>query len=62
MWMHTDNTPDVLFGRVRMWERKILNLEKALQPARRQIVVLIVWQGALSLVGVMLLAKVIWHL
>jgi hypothetical protein len=62
MWMHTDNTPDVLSGKVRMLERKILNLEKTLQPARRQIVILIVWQGALSLVGVMLLAKVIWHL
>ena len=62
MWMHTDNTPDVLSGKVRMLERKILNLEKTLQPARRQIVILIVWQGALSLVGVMLLTKVIWHL
>ena len=49
--MHTDNAPDVLSGKVRILERKILNLEKALQPARRQIVILIVWQGALSLVG-----------
>ena len=60
--MHTDNTTDVLAGRVRILERKIQSLEKALQPAGRKIVILIVWQGALSLVGVMLLAKVIWHL
>ena len=60
--MHTDNAPDVLSGKVRILERKILNLEKALQPARRQIVILIVWQGALSLVAVVLLAKVVWHL
>jgi hypothetical protein len=60
--MHTDNTTDVLSGRVRILERKIQSLEKALQPAARKIVILIVWQGALSLVTVMLLAKVIWHL
>ena len=60
--MHTDNTPDVLSGKVRILERKILSLEKTLQPARRKIVILIVWQGALSLVAVVLLAKVIWHL
>ena len=60
--MHTDNTADVLAGRVRILERKIQGLEKALQPAGRKIVILIVWQGALSLVTVVLLAKVIWHL
>ena len=60
--MHTDNTTDVLSGRVRILERKIQSLEKALQPAARKIVILIVWQGALSLVTVVLLAKVIWHL
>jgi hypothetical protein len=60
--MHTDNTPDVLSGRVRILERKIQTLEKALQPARRKIVILIVWQGALSLVTVVVLAKVVWHL
>jgi len=60
--MHTDNTTDVLSGRVRILERKIQSLEKALQPAASKIVILIVWQGALSLVTVMLLAKVIWHL
>ena len=60
--MHTDNTTDVLSGRVRILERKIQSLEKALQPAARKIVILIVWQGTLSLVTVMLLAKVIWHL
>jgi hypothetical protein len=43
-------------------ERKIQSLEKALQPAGRKILILIVWQGALSLVAVVLLAKVIWHL
>jgi hypothetical protein len=60
--MHTDNTADVLSGRVRILERKIERLEKALQPAARKIFILIVWQGALSLVTVVLLAKVIWHL
>jgi hypothetical protein len=60
--MHTDNTTDVLSGRVRILERKIQSLEKALQPAGRKIVILVVWQGALSLVTVVLLAKVIWHL
>ena len=60
--MQTDNTTDELFSRVRILERKILSLEKALQPARRKIVILVVWQGALSLVAVVLLAKVIWHL
>ena len=60
--MHTDNTLDVLSGKVRTLERKILILEKAWQAARRKIVILIVWQGALSLVAVVLLAKVIWHL
>jgi hypothetical protein len=60
--MHTDNTTDILSGRFRILERKIQSLEKALQPAARKIVILIVWQGALSLVTVMLLAKVIWHL
>jgi hypothetical protein len=60
--MHTDNTTDVLSGRVRILERKTQSLEKALQPAGRKIVILIVWQGALSLVALALLAKVIWHL
>jgi hypothetical protein len=60
--MYTDNTTDVLSGRVRILERKIQSLEKALQPAGRKIVILIAWQGAISLVAVMLLAKVIWHL
>ena len=60
--MRADNTTDELFSRVRILERKILSLEKALQPARHKIVILVVWQGALSLVAVMLLAKVIWHL
>jgi hypothetical protein len=60
--MHTDNSPDILYGKVRILERKVLSLEKALQPAKRQIVILIVWQGAHSLVAVVLLAKVIWHL
>ena len=60
--MHTDNTTDVLSGRVRILERKIQGLEKALQLAGRKIVILIVWHGALSLVTVVLLAKVIWHL
>ena len=60
--MQTDNTSDALSGKVRTLERKIMSLEKALQPARRKIVILIVWQGALSLVALMLLAKVIWHL
>jgi hypothetical protein len=60
--MDTDNTTDELSGRVRILERKMHRLEKALQPAGRRIVILIVWQGALSLVTVVLLAKVIWHL
>jgi hypothetical protein len=60
--MQTDNTIDALHGQVRILERKIQSLEKALQPASRKIVTLIVWQGALSLVAVVLLAKVIWHL
>jgi len=60
--MHTDNTTDVLSSRVRILERKIQSLEKALQPAGRNIVILIVWQAALSLVTVVLLAKLIWHL
>jgi hypothetical protein len=60
--MHTDNAADALSGKVRILERKILSLEKALQPAARKIVILIVWQGALSLVAVVLLAKVVWHL
>jgi hypothetical protein len=60
--MHTDNTPDVLCGRVRILERKILSLEKALQPARRKIVLLNVWLGALSLVAVVLWVKIFWHL
>jgi len=60
--MHTDNTTDVLSSRVRILERKIQSLEKALQPAGRNIVILIVWQAALSLVIVVLLAKLIWHL
>jgi hypothetical protein len=60
--MNTDDTPGVLSSKVRILERKILSLEKALQPARHKIVILVVWQGALSLVAVMLLAKVIWHL
>jgi hypothetical protein len=60
--MQADNTTDELFSRFRILERKILSLEKALQPARRKIVILVVWQGALSLVAVVLLAKVIWHL
>ena len=47
--MHTDNTTDVLSGRVRILERKTQSLEKALQPAGRNIVILIVWQVALSL-------------
>ena len=59
--MHPDNTTDVLSGRVRILERRIQSLEKALHPAGRKIVILIVWQGALSLVAVLLLAKVIWH-
>ena len=59
--MHIDNTTDVLAGRVRILERKIQSLEKALQPAGRKIVILIVWQGALSLIALALLAKVIWH-
>jgi hypothetical protein len=60
--MQTDNTIDVLYGRIRVLERKIQSLEKALQPAGRKIVTLIVWQAALSLVAVVLLAKMIWHL
>jgi len=60
--MHTDNTTDVLSSRVRILERKVQSLEKALQPAGRNIVILIVWQAALSLVIVVLLAKPIWHL
>jgi hypothetical protein len=60
--MHTDNTTDVLSSRVRILERKVQSLEKALQPAGRNIVILIVWQAALSLVTVVLLAKLIWHL
>ena len=60
--MHTDNTTDVLSSRVRILERKVQSLEKALQPAGRNIVILIVWQAALSLVIVVLLAKLIWHL
>jgi hypothetical protein len=60
--MQTDNTTDELFSRVRILERKILSLEKALQPARRKIVLLNVWLAALSLIAVVLLAKVIWHL
>jgi len=60
--MQADNTTDELFSRVRILERKILSLEKALQPTRRKIVILIVWLGALSLVAVVLFAKVIWHL
>jgi len=60
--MHTDNTTDVLSGKVRILERKILSLEKALQPARRKIVILNVWLGALSLVAVVLWTKIFWHL
>ena len=60
--MHTDNTTDVLSSRVRILERKVQSLEKALQPAGRNFVILIVWQAALSLVIVVLLAKLIWHL
>ena len=60
--MQTDNTIDVLYGRVRILERKIQSLEKALQSVGRKIVTLIVWQAALSLVAVVLLAKMIWHL
>ena len=60
--MQTDNTIDVLYGRVRILERKIQSLERALQPAARKILILIVWQGALSLVAVLVLAKVIWRL
>ena len=60
--MQTDYTLDALSAKIRMLERKVLSLEKALQPARRKIVILIVWQGALSLVAVALLAKVIWRL
>jgi hypothetical protein len=60
--MQADNTTDELFGRVRILERKIQSLERALQPAARKILILIVWQGALSLVAVLVLAKVIWRL
>jgi hypothetical protein len=60
--MHTEDTTDVLSGRIRILERKVQSLEKALQPAGRKIVIFIVWQAALSLVTVVLLAKVIWHL
>ena len=60
--MQADNTTDELFSRVRILERKILSLEKALQPARSKIAISIVWLGALSLVAVVLLGKVIWHL
>jgi len=60
--MHTDNTTDVLSSRVRILERKIQSLERALQPAARKILILIVWQGALSLVAVLVLAMVIWRL
>jgi hypothetical protein len=60
--MHTDNTTDVLSGKVRILERKILSLEKALQPARRKIAILNVWLGALSLVAVVLWTKIFWHL
>jgi hypothetical protein len=60
--MHTEDTTDVLSGRIRILERKVQSLEKALQTAGRKIVIFIVWQAALSLVTVVLLAKVIWHL
>jgi len=60
--MRADNTTDELFSRVRILERKILSLEKALQPGRSKIDISIVWLGALSLVAVVLLGKVIWHL
>ena len=59
--MHTEDTTDVLSGRIRILARKVQSLEKALQPAGRKIVIFIVWQAAL-LVTVVLLAKVIWHL
>jgi hypothetical protein len=59
--MQTDYTLDALCAKVRILERKILSLEKAFQPARRKIVILVVWQGALSLVALVLLARVIWH-
>jgi hypothetical protein len=59
--MHTDSTTDVLSGKVRILERKILSLEKALQPAKRKILNLNVWLGALSLVAVVLWTKIFWH-
>ena len=59
--MHTDNAADALSGKVRILERKILSLEKALQPAKRKILNLNVWLGALSLVAVVLWTKIFWH-
>ena len=60
--MQTDNTTDVLSSRVRILERKIQSLEKALEPARRKIVLLNVWLASLSLIGVVLWTKIFWHL
>jgi hypothetical protein len=60
--MQTDNTTDVLSSRVRILERKIQNLEKALEPARRKIVLVNVWLASLSLIAVVLWTKIFWHL
>ena len=60
--MQTDNTTDVLSSRVRILERKIQKLEKALEPARRRIVLVNVWLASLSLIAVVLWTKIFWHL
>jgi len=60
--MQTDNTNDILSSRVRILERKIQSLEKALEPARRKIVLLNVWLASLSLIAVVLWTKIFWHL
>jgi hypothetical protein len=60
--MQTDNTIDVLSSRVRILERKIQSLEKALEPARSKIIHLNVWLGSLSLVAVVLWTKIFWQL
>jgi len=60
--MQTDNTTDILSSRVRILERKIQSLEKALEPARRKIVLLNVWLASLSLIAVVLWTKIFWHL
>ena len=60
--MQTDNTTDILSSRVRILERKIQSLEKALEPARRKIVLVNVWLASLSLIAVVLWTKIFWHL